>query len=234
MGRRHWKLQEENYCFSIGRIYLLILLSVAIINHSGGTFHSRGQPTNRVMHFWKTDRSLKPAKIATKRLTTNTPDVPKSDDKTLTNDDASRVKRKTWNPLRLAILRLGLTEPAMTSSLNYGKYDGIFCCAYCNHTLFDSNAKYNSGTGWPSFWRTQDASSVVLRREWDGRMESRCGKCQSHLGHVFLDGPLPGEVDAVDLRTAPETDPRSSSSSYLPRFCINGGALTYQPRRIET
>jgi peptide-methionine (R)-S-oxide reductase len=225
MGRR--PVKEEQRRVSIVRVYLFVLLSVAIVSHSGGAFTIiQAYPTNRVI---RTDHSRNPLKIMTRRMSSNTPDVPTSDEKSLTKaEDVSPVKRKTWNPFRLAILRLGFTEPAMTSPLNYGKYDGTFRCAYCNHTLFDSNAKFNSGTGWPSFWRTYDADAVALRREWDGRLECRCANCQSHLGHVFLDGPLPREVDSAVLRTAPDTDPRSS---YLPRFCINDGALTYQPRR---
>jgi peptide-methionine (R)-S-oxide reductase len=142
------------------------------------------------------------------------------------------IVRKTWNPFRLAILRLKMTEPAMTSPLNYGKYnDGsTFHCAYCQNPLFDSSAKYNSGTGWPSFWRTISTTSVTYHREWDGRIECQCYNCKSHLGHVFLDGPRPSSIqNDTLLSSAPNTDPRSTSNTYLPRFCINGLALTYQP-----
>jgi peptide-methionine (R)-S-oxide reductase len=160
------------------------------------------------------------------------------------------IVRTTWNPFRLAILRLGWTEPAMVSPFNYGtNYDGTFHCAYCQHPLLDSNAKYDSGTGWPSFWRTISDASISYQREWDGRMECRCFRCKSHLGHVFLDGPRPSQVNAELLRTAPNTDPRPRStrtsnnndtdtteinrSNPLPRFCLNGGALTYQPRKHQ-
>ena len=88
-----------------------------------------------------------------------------------------KVERKTWNPLRLAVLRVGLTEPAMTSPLNYGKYNGKFNCAYCGNLLFDSASKYDSGSGWPSFWASAAPESVTYKTEWDGREEVKCGKC---------------------------------------------------------
>jgi peptide-methionine (R)-S-oxide reductase len=139
------------------------------------------------------------------------------------------VERKTWNPLRLAVLRLGLTEPMMTSPFNYGStyQDGVFQCAYCGHELFAGSAKYDSGSGWPSFWRTRQDGSISYKMEGDGRLECKCQNCNSHLGHVFLDGPKPSTVDATLLRESPETDPRGRSGLYLPRYCINGAALTY-------
>lgn len=145
--------------------------------------------------------------------------------------EGNNVRAQTWNPLRLGVLRLGLTEPAMTSPLNYGKYNGEFKCAYCGLTLFDSEAKYDSGSGWPSFWRTATPDSVQYKRELDGRLECQCKRCSSHLGHVFLDGPRPATVPEDLLSASPQTDPRSTN--YLPRFCINGAALKYQNRHHE-
>ena len=95
------------------------------------------------------------------------------------NEESFQVQ--TWNPLRLLVLRLGLTEPAMTSPLNYGKYDGEFECAYCGQVLFDSNAKYDSGSGWPSFWRSAQEDAVQYKMEFDGRLECRCGKCSRYV-----------------------------------------------------
>ena len=143
------------------------------------------------------------------------------------NDDSrSPYDVKTWNPLRLLILRLGFTEPAWTSPLNYQKKNGIFNCAYCGQALFDSKAKYDSGSGWPSFWRTIEEGAVSYKMEFDGRLECRCGRCQSHLGHVFLDGPRPSSVPQEILQLRPESDPRSKSENdRLPRFCINGASL---------
>lgn len=150
----------------------------------------------------------------------------------MTDNDSSseqKIPRKTWNPLRLAVLRLGLTEPMMTSPFNYGDYkDGTFKCAYCDHQLFDGSTKYDSKSGWPSFWRTKQDGALSYRMEGDGRLECKCKRCNSHLGHVFLDGPKPNSVDSNLLKTSPESDPRSRSGAYLPRFCINGAAMRYE------
>lgn len=144
------------------------------------------------------------------------------------NETNREIQIKTWNPLRLAILKLGLTEPAWTSPFNYQKKEGSFTCAYCGQELFESNGKFDSGSGWPSFWRTSKDGSVSLRREMDGRVECQCARCNSHLGHVFMDGPAVTTVPPMLLSTAPETDPRGQSlSARLPRYCINGAALRF-------
>ena len=141
------------------------------------------------------------------------------------------IERVTWNPLRLMVLKLGFTEPRFTSPLNYVKKDGVFSCAYCGHELFESSGKYDSGSGWPSFWRSIKDGSIGYKKEWDGRLECTCGRCDSHLGHVFLDGPLPGKVDKTLLETAPSSDPRGRKvDGYLPRFCVNGASLTFETK----
>lgn len=99
-----------------------------------------------------------------------------------------KVPIGTYNPLRLAVLKLGFTELRWTSPLNYEKRGGQYNCANCGTHLFDAGGKYDSGSGWPSFFRTAEGN-VSLYREWDGRIECRCGKCEGHLGHVF---PLMG------------------------------------------
>jgi peptide methionine sulfoxide reductase MsrB len=94
----------------------------------------------------------------------------------------SKPSPKTRNPLRLAVLRLGVTEPRATSPYNYGgssKYkDGVFACGYCGVELFDGAAKYESGSGWPSFWRSVRDGAVTYQRELDGRLECQCGTCK--------------------------------------------------------
>lgn len=162
-------------------------------------------------------------------------DLPTSTTSTTTTTTRSpSIQPKTWNPFRLLVLRWGWTEPAMISSLNYGTYDkekDTFLCAYCHTPLFDANAKYNSGSGWPSFWRTKRNNVVAYKREWDNRLECHCQNCSSHLGHVFMDGPNPSTVPLELLQSSPSSDPRSTTtttSRYLPRFCINGAALVLQ------
>lgn len=80
----------------------------------------------------------------------------------------------TWNPFSLAVLKLGFTEPAWTSPLNYKKANGTYICANCKSPLFSSSGKYDSGSGWPSFWKTIDNNRVALERNWDGRIECKC------------------------------------------------------------
>ena len=140
--------------------------------------------------------------------------------------NAEEIKRLTWNPLRLAVLRLGFTEWPATSPFNYGEYNGEFTCAYCGNLLFNSNSKYDSGSGWPSFWRSAKETSIDYK--FDGRLECRCQKCKSHLGHVFLDGPTPSSVEQSLLAESPGPDPRSQTGRYLPRFCINGAAMRFR------
>ena len=143
----------------------------------------------------------------------------------------------TWNPLSLAVLRLGFTEPAWTSPINYQKASGTYKCASCGTSLFSSNGKFDSGSGWPSFWKTISSDRVELKKEWDGRIECKCQKCKGHLGHVFPDGPQRGSLDAMELASVPETDPQigykvqndsDSSFSRMPRYCVNGAALKFE------
>lgn len=144
-------------------------------------------------------------------------------------DSGNGFEVKTWNPLRLLVLRLGFTEPAWTSPLNYQKKSGTYTCAYCGNPLFDTEAKYDSGSGWPSFWRSINEGALDYKMEFDGRLECRCGTCKSHLGHVFLDGPRPESVPQSLLENSPESDPRSRrENARLPRFCVNGASLRVQ------
>merc|ERR1712107_398304 len=94
-------------------------------------------------------------------------------------------------------------------------------------TLFESNSKYDSGSGWPSFWRSANEDSISYKMEFDGRMECKCAKCDSHLGHVFMDGPYESSVDETVLKSKPLSDPvsKNRNNGRLPRFCINGACL---------
>lgn len=85
------------------------------------------------------------------------------------------------------------TERAFTGAYWNSKDDGVYECACCGQPLFDAKAKYDSGTGWPSFWAPVKDEAVELHQENDSmqRTEVLCSRCDAHLGHVFSDGPRP-------------------------------------------
>jgi peptide-methionine (R)-S-oxide reductase len=118
---------------------------------------------------------------------------------------------KELDPLQHHVLRQHGTERAGSSPLNYEKRTGVFSCAGCGEPLFDSNTKYESGSGWPSFWAPMEKAVDTTTDVSHGmtRTEVTCAKCGGHLGHVFPDGPQPtGD-----------------------RYCMNGAALKFEEKK---
>jgi peptide-methionine (R)-S-oxide reductase len=118
--------------------------------------------------------------------------------------------KKTLTPEQFHVLREHGTERAGTSPLNVEKREGIFTCGGCGQPLFTSDTKFESGTGWPSFYRPiEGAIETTTDRSYGmTRVEAHCSQCGGHLGHVFPDGPKPtGD-----------------------RYCMNGVALKFEPK----
>ena len=105
---------------------------------------------------------------------------------------------KEWQqqltPEQFHVCRQAGTEPPFSGKFNSFKEKGIFVCVCCGNPLFTSETKFDSGTGWPSFFDPISDQSVELLDDWSmlmRRVEVKCAKCDSHLGHVFDDGPPP-------------------------------------------
>lgn len=105
---------------------------------------------------------------------------------------------KEWKEIlskdKFRVLRKKGTEPPFTGKLLYNKEKGVYVCAGCKNPLFSSDTKFDSGSGWPSFWDVISEGSIDLKPDYSlgmKRIEVLCSKCGGHLGHVFDDGPKP-------------------------------------------
>ena len=123
--------------------------------------------------------------------------------------------RQQLSPQQYAVLRQKATERPFTGEFVHNKTEGVYTCAACGQELFVSDTKFESGTGWPSFWDVIEKGNVTLVEDNSygmRRVEVECSRCGSHLGHVFEDGPR----DTTGLR-----------------YCINSVSLGFQKKGAE-